>query len=96
MEVYETKNLTRHFLFRKETRNLYWNRILPGKMKDYHGDYVFILSNEWDEWERERTSGASGTGGTRGTSGTVGTSGTSGTGGTSGTEETGGDETHKK
>ena len=30
------------FLFRKETRNLYWNRILSDKMEDSRGDYVFF------------------------------------------------------
>jgi hypothetical protein len=30
------------FLFRKETRNLYWNRILTDKMEDSCGDYVFF------------------------------------------------------
>ena len=32
------------FLFRKETRNLYWNRIFSDKMEDSYGDYVFIFS----------------------------------------------------
>ena len=31
---------------RKETRNLYWDRIFSGKMEDSYGDYVFF--------ERER------------------------------------------
>ena len=30
------------FLFRKETRNLYWNGILSDKMEDSCGDYVFF------------------------------------------------------
>ena len=46
MEVYETKNRIRIFLFRKETRYLYWNRILSDKMKDFHSDHVFFFFNE--------------------------------------------------
>ena len=30
------------FFTRKETRNLYWNRILSDKMEDSRGDYVFF------------------------------------------------------
>ena len=56
MGVYETKNLIRpdadvgqnlDLFIRKETRNLYWNRIFSDKMDDSHGDYVFF--------EREKT-----------------------------------------
>ena len=37
------------FLFRTETRNLYWNQILSDKMGDSRGDYVFF-EREKDEF----------------------------------------------
>jgi len=41
LSLYDTKR-TLDFLFRKETRNLYWSRILSDQMEDSRGDYVFF------------------------------------------------------